>query len=269
MNDELRRIRDDYLRRLQRALRGVSADLATEIEREIRAHIEDALAARPEPTVGALLDVLDRLGPPEDYAPDLGLYMMVDRGYREWSLRHMLGSARFWALSTAAGAISVVIFGLLYAGALGVTAVGVGRLLGLSVLDEAAEILPGVPAGVLLLAGPAALVAITIVLRWFIGQYVRRARPDALGGEGVDDAWAGRASRRIVLLAMVGLVMLLLAALAAGAIHLDAGTLVIRLRPPEPTSWPALIGWAGILLFFLAPVIGLLWSTLGGRPEPA
>jgi len=270
MNDDATRLRDDYLDRLRRALRGVSRDTSAEIEREIAAHVEDALAARPERDVGALLDVLERLGPPEAYAPDLGLYMMVDRGYRSWSVRHMVGSARFWALSTAVGATVVLIFGAMYATALAISAAGLLRLasdaFGAGRLPAPLE---AVPTTALLIGGPVALAAITVHLRWFIGQYVRRARPGPWADD--DDAdWSERAARLVVVFALAGLVLLAAAGLLAGAISLEHGALVLRLRPPSaPLSLEGLVGILGLLVYFLSPVLGILAAARTARPGGA
>ncbi|MEO8083952.1 MAG: hypothetical protein ABI780_09030 [Ardenticatenales bacterium] len=262
MNAELARIRDDYLARLRRALRRVTPDVAGEAEQEIRAHIEDALAARETQTVGALLDVLERLGPPEEYAPDVALYMMVDRGYRDWSLRHMIGSARFWALSTAAGAIVVLIFGLLYALVLAAIAAGIQQAVADLVRPDggAYHVLPGVATWPLLTVGPAALLALTAVLRWFIGQYVQRARPMGLGGDGGEDgegAWARQTQRAILTLALIGLVVTVVGGLLAQGLRFEQSCRVYvdsaALRSPM-----ALVGYVGLALFFLAPVIGLI-----------
>jgi len=263
MNDDFARLRADYLVRLRHALRGVSRDTALEIEREIAGHIEDAMAARPQADIGSLLDVLERLGPPETYAPDLGLYMMVDRGYRAWSVRHMVGSARFWALSTAVGAIVVLIFGAMYAAALAVTGAGILRL-ALDVIGNGAWSIPAplhaVPTTALVIGGPAALAAITVLLRWFIGQYVRRARPGPWSDD--DGDWPERAARSVALFALVGLTLLAAAAVLAGAARLEDGGLVLRLRPPTaPLSLSSVVGLVGLLLYFLSPVLGILTAS--------
>lgn len=264
MTDDIARLRSDYLDRLRRALRGVGRDTSLEIEREITAHIEDALAARPHADIGALLDVLERLGPPEGYAPDLGLYMMVDRGYRAWSVRHMVGSARFWALSTAVGAIIVLIFGAMYAAALALTAAGVLRIAA-GIAGDARWPLPlplhAVPTTALLIGGPAALGAITVLLRWFIGQYVRRARPGPWSDQD-DDAWSERAARAVVLFAFAGLALLATAGVLAGAASLEGGALVLRIRPPTaPLSIETLVGAVGLAIYFLSPVLGILVAS--------
>lgn len=270
MNVELNRIRADYLARLRRALRRVTPDVAAEAEQEIGAHIEDALAARGQLTVGALLDVLERLGPPEAYAPDVALYMMVDRGYREWSLRHMIGSARFWALSTAAGAVVVLIFGLLYAFTLAAVAAGVQHVLSDIVTPDGGgfHVLPGVSAWALLTVGPTVLVGLTAVLRWFIGQYVQRARPMGFGSEDVGDgedrgradserAWASQTQRAILTLALIGLVVTVVGGLLSQGIRIEQACRV-HVDPAALRSPMAVVAYAGLALFFLAPVVGLI-----------
>ncbi len=267
MSDRMARLREDYLVRLRRALEGVSADVVDEAVDEISTHIDDALAARPDGGEDELLDVISRLGPPEVYARDLGLYLMVDRGFRLWSVRHMIGSARFWALSTVAGAAVVMIFGLMFAFALAATAVGaLHALFGVGI--EAPLVGPlfqRIPAFGLLAGGPLALIVLTFALRWFIGQYVRRARPHTLGGEAADAAWVSDSSRTIVVLAITGLVIMVAAGLAAGAARIDGSALVVDFAPLTESSPPAVAGWLGLALFFLAPMIGLLLTVARAR----
>ncbi len=267
MSSELQRIRDDYLARLRFALRGVTNDVTDEVVWEIEAHIEDAMSARGEAEVGALLDTLDRLGPPESYARGVALYSMVDLGYRRWSLRHMVGSARFWALSTLAGAVVVAIFGLLYLASFAALALGAQHLMG-------APVLPGVPTAALITGGLLAPVAITVVLRWFIGQYVQRARPEPgwSDEDGSDGGWVRATSRRILGLALVGLVVAAGGALASGALRvglLDGGvrgeTYIAAIRPAAAASPAAWVGFVGLAVFFLAPVIGLISGVLRER----
>jgi hypothetical protein len=260
------RLVDDYMARLRRSLRGVAPDVTEDIEREIAAHIEDAMTARGGATVGELLDVLDRLGPPEIFARDLGLYMMVDRGYREWSVPHMVRSTAFWALRTVVGALVVLAFGLLYLFAAGLVAAGAQRWMAPGMSLPLPQLLPGVPAPVLVGLGLAGLGAITVAVRWFIGQYVAAARPVALGGGDGDGGWAERASARIVTLALAGLALTLATGLAGG---------VYRLGPPEEMRLPddylatplGLVSLAGLLLLLLSPVLGLLWTTVAERRD--
>jgi hypothetical protein len=276
----MRRIADDYLRRLRRSVRGMSPDVVAEVEREIEAHIDDALAAREAPSVGDLLDVLERLGPPEDYARDLGLYLMVDRGYREWSVPHMVRSTAFWALSTVAGAVVVGIFGLLYVAAASLAVGGAVGLFGPSAWLRLSELVRGqagaelpvggdlpVPGLGSLAVGVMALAGLTAVVRWFVGQYVRSARPHTAGAEDADSGWVDRSSRRILATALSGLALTLLAGLASGVYRV--GQVYDLDLPGDYFASPlALLSGLGMLVFLLAPVLGLIWTAAAER-QPA
>lgn len=263
---ELDRIAEDYLRRLRRSMRGATPDVVGEAEREIRGHIEDAMRVRDRRSVGALLDVLDRLGPPEDYGRDLALYMMVETGYRRWSVHHMVRSTLFWALSTVVGGVVVLLFGLLYA--LGFVMVGVG-LLEMLGGDRAGQLLPrpltdaSPPA--LALLGVILLLLLTALVRWFVGQYVRRARPHTIvGAAGADDGWVDRTSRRILAAAAAGFVVTVVAGVASGALQPDA--LAGLRRPPDFLASPlAFVSGLGLALLLLAPVVGVLWTVIVER----
>jgi hypothetical protein len=276
----MRRIADDYLRRLRRSVRGMSPDVVAEVEREIEAHIDDALAAREAPSVGDLLDVLERLGPPEDYARDLGLYLMVDRGYREWSVPHMVRSTAFWALSTVAGAVVVGIFGLLYLVAGAMTIGGVVGLLGPNAWLRLSDLVRGqagselpvdgyfpVPGLGSVVVGLVALAGLTAVVRWFVGQYVRSARPHTAGARDADSGWVERTSRRILATAFGGLAVTLAAGLASGVYRVGQ-VYDVRLPGDYFASPLALLSGLGMLVFLLAPVLGLLWTAAVER-QPA
>ena len=59
-----------YIGQIKTALRGRSSVDADEVERDVLGHIEAELAGRPEPVdAGQLLDVLDRLGAPDEWLP--------------------------------------------------------------------------------------------------------------------------------------------------------------------------------------------------------
>ncbi len=59
-----------YIRQIKMALRGHSSVDADEVERDVLGHIETELAGQPEPVdAGQLLDVLDRLGTPDEWLP--------------------------------------------------------------------------------------------------------------------------------------------------------------------------------------------------------
>lgn len=264
MNPDQQRIELDYLARLRRCLRGVAPDVATEVESEIRAHIEDALAARGAATVGDLLDVLDRLGPPEDYARDLGLYLMVDRGYRDWSVPHMVRSTAFWALSTLVGAIVVLAFGLMYGMALVLVGTGVQRVVMPNLVLPVPQVLPGLNGWMLALVGLLALAGLSVVVRWFIGQYVASARPHTLGGADADSGWVARTSRRIVTLAVIGLVTTTVAGVAAG-VYRPGDPYEMRLPDDYLGSPLGVVSLLGLALLLLSPVLGLLWTAAAER----
>jgi hypothetical protein len=246
--------------RLRRCLRGVSPDVAGEVEREIAAHIDDALAAHGASDEAAVAAVLERIGPPEEYARDWALYLMVDRGYRDWSVPHMVRSAAFWGFGTLAGGVAVLAFGALYATAVWSVYVGLGHVFGSVVRSMGdgegnfgdASYLEGVK---FLLLGLIGLVWVTLLVRGFIGQYVRRARPHAFGLEA-GDGWAHRTSRRIVLVAAGGAALTAAVGLVDWVVW-DAGG-----APPG-----ILLGVvAGVGLLVLAPVLGLLWSAWAEGP---
>jgi hypothetical protein len=264
MNADVLRIRDDYVARLRRSMHGAPADLIDEAEREIVAHIEDAMAAREAPTVGMLLDVLAKLGSPEVYGRDLALYMMVDRGYRKWSLPDMFRSTAYWAFSTIVGGVVVLIFGALYLGGSALVVLGLFNPV-IQGLDPLGGTLGHRPSAVLLLMGGAfALAGTTSLVRVFVGQYVRRARPLVLAGEHADSGWVERTSRRILSVAVIGLVITLPAGFLSGAYRLDPGGLPHF--PPafdrSPLAWLSAIG---LFTLLLAPVIGLYWTALAER----
>ena len=62
---------DGYLKQIRSALTGRSSIDADEVERDVLGHIDAELAGAPEPiSAGRLVQVLDRLGPPQDWVPD-------------------------------------------------------------------------------------------------------------------------------------------------------------------------------------------------------
>jgi hypothetical protein len=249
-------------------MRGATPDVVEEVDREIRAHIEDALAARGDETVGALLDVLDRLGPPEEYARDLALYMMVETGYHQWSVRHMVRSTMFWALSTAVGALVVMLFGL--ACSLGLAMIAAG-LLGATDYNAAGTLLPRPLAYItpmaLIAIGTALLAGLATLVRWFVGQYVRQARPHTLGGADAEEGWVQRTSRRILTVAASGFAVTVVAGVASGA--LKASALGWPPKAPDFTGSPlAIVGGMGLAVLLCAPVLGLLWTVLAERGKP-
>ncbi|MCB9177598.1 MAG: hypothetical protein H6648_10600 [Caldilineae bacterium] len=265
MNREQAGLVEAYLQRLARGMRGASKDVAREAEREIRAHIEDALGALPAQSPEALMQVLERLGRPEDYGRDMALFMMVDRGYRERSLPHMLRSTLFWALTTVTGAVVVLAFGLLFAAASGLLLLG-----GLGLRGAAGGAVAW-SAGGQLIAGLLALLALPMSARWFVGQYVRHAVPGSQARRADREDWARRTERRILVTAAAGFALSLAAGLASGGFTIQPGEglvdLLTRLRPSGATPWAWLCG-LGLLLLGLAPLIGVAWSALRQGSEP-
>ena len=62
---------EQYLQRLRGSLRGTRAVEADEVEQNVREHVEIALAGVPSPVGAAsLADVLEQLGPPEQWLSD-------------------------------------------------------------------------------------------------------------------------------------------------------------------------------------------------------
>jgi hypothetical protein len=59
-----------YIAQIKTALRGQRSVDPDEVERDVLGHIEAELAGQPKPVdAGQLLDVLDRLGPPDEWLP--------------------------------------------------------------------------------------------------------------------------------------------------------------------------------------------------------
>lgn len=59
---------DDYLQRLRFELRGIRAEAAAEVEQSVREHVEVALEEAQTPvSETAIIGILDRLGPPEQW----------------------------------------------------------------------------------------------------------------------------------------------------------------------------------------------------------
>lgn len=65
---ELDGIVEDYLRRLDAALRGLPAGHRSQMVEEVRSHIAEGVARLDEPTEADIRTLLDRLGSPEEIA---------------------------------------------------------------------------------------------------------------------------------------------------------------------------------------------------------
>ena len=120
--------------------------------------------ARPDHVVGRLQSDVDKLGG----GPDDALL-----GLRAWT-------AGFWALSTVGGAFVVLLFGALFAAAGALLAAGLGaaifserlaQLQGPAMLADWLAAMPAWPPLVLASLGLLGLVALTLTVRWLVGQY--------------------------------------------------------------------------------------------------
>lgn len=71
MNElERQRIINDYLSRLDKALAGKPASERRELIEDVRGHIEEAWESSEDRSLTTLLNILERLGPPEAFADD-------------------------------------------------------------------------------------------------------------------------------------------------------------------------------------------------------
>jgi len=63
-------ILNQYFRRLEQALSGLAVDRRTQIVEDLRAHVEESLAAETDRSDATVLSILDRLGDPEEIAQE-------------------------------------------------------------------------------------------------------------------------------------------------------------------------------------------------------
>lgn len=96
LTDDARTHLERYLRQVSATLRGHSGVEATDIERDVRGHIDAALAGQPEPIdTRTLLPILERLGAPGSWIPEDELSVgrrLLNRlrsGPEEWRLAYL------------------------------------------------------------------------------------------------------------------------------------------------------------------------------------
>jgi uncharacterized membrane protein len=112
---EAQRLLDDYLRRLDRALRSVPEPERDEIRVEIESHLRGMAAALPQPVeVDDVLDMLYKLGEPESYVPLYLTESYLSKGFRRASPLMLARGVARWLASTALGYLYSFPFFLLY-----------------------------------------------------------------------------------------------------------------------------------------------------------
>jgi hypothetical protein len=185
---------------------------------------------------------------------------MVDRGYRDWSLPHMARSTVFWSVTTMSGALVVLLFGLLYLLAFGLWGLGLSPYV---IASVPARLGSWAMPWALVLAGGLLIVGLTLLVRWFVGQYVRHAEPHVLGSGAADGGWARRTERRILAVAALGCSLTLVAGFGSGAYRFDG--VWPRLPPDFGASPLAVVSGVGLVVLLLAPILGVAWSVRAER----
>ena len=127
---EAQRLLDDYLARLDRALRRVPQPERGEIRVEIESHLRGRLAELPEPvTVADTLDVLYKLGEPESYVPLYLTESYLSQGFQKASPPLLAKGVGRWLGSAALSYLYSFPFFLLYLISFILLALGVGKLI--------------------------------------------------------------------------------------------------------------------------------------------
>lgn len=85
MNGTRHREVGEYVRRLQRAMRDLPAGHRNELLAEIEEHIDDLLSEKPGATHVDVLNVLDRVGDPEDIAAEARERFGITPPRRSWT----------------------------------------------------------------------------------------------------------------------------------------------------------------------------------------
>ena len=109
---------DDYLDRLNRALSGMPSEQRRELLEEIRNHVEDALAAIPEPSEADVRNVLEQLGAPGEIAEEArrrsGLTASPNPTWRDWTAVLLLATgAVIMQVSVPLGSLAWIVAVLL------------------------------------------------------------------------------------------------------------------------------------------------------------
>jgi len=179
---------EHYLLRLRRALGSVKAESVDEILSDIRSHIEERVAASPVPAGQAVMEVLERLGTPQQLAANYRAEGLLERASVSSGPLLLLRATFYWALTGLGGfvALLILLFGYLFGISFLVTAVlkpfygdRVGLWVGPDTLQLGAhmgsEPLPAgrellgywiIPLG--LVIGLLSLILTTLFVRWLI-----------------------------------------------------------------------------------------------------
>lgn len=130
---EIIHLQKEYLERLRRLLRRAPPEIREDVLREVQSHIEDEWRSLGG-GLPALRIVLKRLGPPEEYGPDLALQLILLTGGNRRSLRPLVLAAIFWASTSLIGGVVVTGAALFFAFALGMLVTAIDRALGIPIM---------------------------------------------------------------------------------------------------------------------------------------
>lgn len=112
---EAQKLLEDYLRRLDHALRSVPQPERQEIYAEIESHLHGRLAELPQPVeIDDVLDMLYKLGEPQSYVPLYLTESYLRKGFQQASLRMLVRGTARWMASMALSYLYSFPFFLLY-----------------------------------------------------------------------------------------------------------------------------------------------------------
>ncbi len=90
-NQTAQRIYDDYFKRVNRCIKILSAEDQLELQMELNSHVYEAThAALPENEIDTLMNVLEKLGPPEVTLQPSVAYKKAQQAGRSFNPKHIL-----------------------------------------------------------------------------------------------------------------------------------------------------------------------------------
>lgn len=105
------KIYDDYIKRVNRCIRLLSADDQRDTLMEINSHIHEAThAAVPEDEITILLDTLEKLGAPEEVLQPLVAYKKTQQATRTFNPVHIMQAIRLNIANGAAYSILALFY---------------------------------------------------------------------------------------------------------------------------------------------------------------